>query len=1033
MNSSAVYSLLYYAVFLLYPFLGLYVLSLNSREKTNQNFAILTVSLSVWALGYALSINAVDMEAALFWRRIASLGWGSTYALLLHFVLYLTGRGKNLDSKALTILHYAPALVSMLAFGPLLSSARSNYYIVSSASGWVSISLFTIWDIVFIVYYLIYSLVSLVVIIIWGAKSNDPGKKRTVISIGFAIMALVVLGTVIDIFETPNSPVPDLAIIFIPIPLITLIYSIRKHGIMRQQQESKTAAAGEILSDNKRKELFRYLSFAFFAGAILNLGHYFYFRVELNPVLLFGALLLLISVLFRLIPLLSISRKLQDDLMVALIAISVPLIMLHYLENYASNIVWPVPIIFMSLGAIYSRRRMIIAIFIAALLTQAYSWIAMPSITISVSHVDHLLRIILFILAAALALYINRTYVFRLRENDEQIRFQNLISHISTGLIRVDKSEIDKKFVEMLGLCGQYFQADRSYLFRIARSSRSMKCEHYWQNSAAAMSPDLTCDLVAEAIFHLAADHDSHEPLRVSSTDSLRETRSKIRKQLKELGTNSLMIIPLMSKNSIIGFWWLDTVGETRDWTDDHSKQLGVIANIFADTQAKVDAERVIYQMALYDELTGLPNKALFNSHMEKALSLAERSNEMIGIVFVDLDSFKQINDTMGHNFGDQILKLASERLSLGTRKYDTVSRFGGDEFLIMLPQMTSPEQIQQAANKIMSSFSEPIFVNEQEIFLTASAGISIYPYDGKDIEVLIKNADLAMYSAKERGKNRYAFYSDLMETNLQKNVHMTNQLHRALERGELVLYYQPQISIETGRIIGTEALLRWQHPGMGMIAPGVFIPLAESTGLINKIGLWVMRTACRQNKKWQQLGAADLRIAVNVSVEQLRSRDFVAKTAAVLHETGLDPKYLELEITESVFTRDPDQITEVLDSLKSLGLTISVDDFGTEYSSLSRLKEMPVDRLKIDMQFVQGLETNPKDRAITSIITSLSKNLNMGSTAEGVETIEQLDHLRELDCDEAQGYYFYKPLPAQEAENTILADLSEDYLSADI
>ena len=271
------------------------------------------------------------------------------------------------------------------------------------------------------------------------------------------------------------------------------------------------------------------------------------------------------------------------------------------------------------------------------------------------------------------------------------------------------------------------------------------------------------------------------------------------------------------------------------------------------------------------------------------------------------------------------------------------------------------------------------------------------------------------------------------METNLQKNVHMTNQLHRALERGELVLYYQPQISIETGRIIGTEALLRWQHPGMGMIAPGVFIPLAESTGLINKIGLWVMRTACRQNKKWQQLGAADLRIAVNVSVEQLRSRDFVAKTAAVLHETGLDPKYLELEITESVFTRDPDQITEVLDSLKSLGLTISVDDFGTEYSSLSRLKEMPVDRLKIDMQFVQGLETNPKDRAITSIITSLSKNLNMGSTAEGVETIEQLDHLRELDCDEAQGYYFYKPLPAQEAENTILADLSEDYLSADI
>lgn len=1033
MNLSAVYSLLYYAVFLLYPFLGLYVLSLNTREKTNQFFALLTVSLSIWALGYALSINAADVEAALFWRRIASLGWGSVYALLLHFVLFLTGRGKKLDSKALTILHYAPALVSMLAFGPFLSSARSNYYIVSSASGWVSISLFTIWDIVFIVYYLIYSLVSLVLIIIWGAKSNDPGKKRTVISIGLAIMALVVLGTVIDIFETPNSPVPDLAIIFIPIPLITLIYSIRRHGIMRQQQESKAAIAGEILSDNKRRELFRYLSYAFFSGSILNLSHYFYFQIDLNSVLMFGALLLIVSVLFRTIPFLPINRALQDDLMILLLAISIPIIMLRYLDNYATNIVWPVPIIFMCLGAIYSKRRMIVATFASAVITQLYSWTVMPNVTVTVSHIDHVFRLVFFILAGLLAMYINRTYVFRLQENDEQIRYQNLISHISTGLIRVDKKEIDNKLIDTLGLCGQYFQADRSYLFMIAKSSRSMSCEHHWQNAAAALAPDLTSDAVAEAIFHLAANHDSHDPIRVDSTDEIVDSRGKILKQLRHLGTKSLTIIPLMSKTSIIGFWWLDTVNEPRSWTPDHSKQLGVIANILADTLAKVDAEREIYQMALYDELTGLPNRALFSSHMEKALSLAERSNELIGIIFVDLDSFKQINDTMGHNFGDQILKLASERLSSGTRKYDTVSRFGGDEFLIMLPQMTNPEQIQQAANKIMSAFSEPIFVNDQEIFLTASAGISIYPYDGRDIEVLIKNADLAMYSAKERGKNRYAFYSDLMETSLQKNVHLTNQLHRALERGELVLYYQPQISIETGRISGTEALLRWQHPSMGMIAPGVFIPIAENTGLINKIGLWVMRTACRQNKKWQQLGAADLRISVNVSVEQLRSRDFVAKTAAVLQETGLEPCYLELEITESVFTRDPDQITEVLDNLKSLGLSISVDDFGTEYSSLSRLKEMPVDKLKIDMQFVQGLETNPKDRAITSIITSLSKNLNMGSTAEGVETIEQLDHLRELDCDEAQGYYFYKPLPAQEAENTILADLSEDYLSADI
>ncbi|NLW11384.1 MAG: hypothetical protein GX028_05135 [Clostridiaceae bacterium] len=401
MEASEVYSLLYYAVFLLYPFLGLYVLSLNARARMNRIFAILTISLSVWALGYALSINAMDIEAALFWRRIASIGWGSAYALLLHFILFLTGRNKKLDSKALTILHYAPALISILAFGPFLSSARNNYYIVSSASGWVSISLFTVWDIVFIAYYLIYSLVSLVLIIIWGAKSEDPGKKRTVVSIGIAILALVVFGTVIDILETPSSPVPDLAIIFIPIPLITLIYSIRRHGIMRQRQESRTAAAGEILSDNKRKELFRYLSFAFFLGVILNLGHYFYFPVDLGSVQIFGALLLLISVFFRLIPILPINRDLQDNLMITLLALSIPLIMLRYLDNYASNIVWPVPIIFMSLGAIYSKRRMIIASLTAAIFTQIYSWITAPQMTVSVSHVDHLLRMVFFIFGAA--------------------------------------------------------------------------------------------------------------------------------------------------------------------------------------------------------------------------------------------------------------------------------------------------------------------------------------------------------------------------------------------------------------------------------------------------------------------------------------------------------------------------------------------------------------------------------------------------------------------------------------------------------
>lgn len=1033
LTTPALISLLYFSAFILYPLLGIYIYSLNSKAEINQIFLAMSLFLGIWALGFSFAVNAPNYEQALHWRRFSSLGWGSAYAIQLHFSLALSGNTLMLNKKWFRPLLYLPALISILAFGPFTIFANDNYLLEWTHNGWVSLYINTVWDWIFNFYYVSYSIASIIVYIVWSRRSKEETKRRTARLVGISFLGIILLGTLVDVLEQGEEVIPDISVIIIVLPLAALYYSIKKHGIMIPKKTYSTADAGEILDEAKRRDLYKYISAAFVIGAILNWGHYIFYNADIIDVLSYSALLYVIALLFRLIPQMSLSRRRQDDLIVALLAVSIPLIMLHYLNDYASNIVWPVPIIFMSLGAIYSKRRMIIAASASAVITQVYSWIKAPYMTVQITHVDHVLRLIFFILGAVLSLYINRVYVFRLNENDKQIRFQNMISHISTGLIRVNKSEIDQKFTETLGLCGQYFQADRSYLFMIAKKTRSMSCKYYWHNTTAADAPELVSDMVADTIFHLASKQVSYEPMRVNSLESLANSRGEIQHILSQLGTKSLMVIPLMSKTSIIGFWWLDTLNQDKTWTDDHAKQLGVIANILADTLIKVDAEKEIYQMALYDELTGLPNRALFNSHMEKALSLAERSNELIAIMFVDLDSFKQINDTMGHNFGDQILKQAADRLSSGTRKYDTVSRFGGDEFLIMLPQMSDPEQIKQAANKIMSTFNEPIHLKDQEIFLTASAGIAIYPFDGKNIETLIKSADLAMYSAKERGKNRYSFYSDLMETSLQKNVHLTNQLHRALERGELILYYQPQVSIETNRIIGNEALLRWQHPSMGMISPTVFIPLAENSGLINKIGLWVLRTACRQNKKWQHQGAANLRISVNVSVEQLRSRDFVAKTAAVLKETGLAPEYLELEITESVFTRDPDQITEVLDKLKKLGLSISVDDFGTEYSSLSRLKEMPVDRLKIDRQFVQGLTTNPKDKAITSIITSLSKNLEIGSTAEGVETLEQLEHLRQLECDEAQGFYFYKPLPASEAEHYILADFSEELLSVDI
>ena len=387
----------------------------------------------------------------------------------------------------------------------------------------------------------------------------------------------------------------------------------------------------------------------------------------------------------------------------------------------------------------------------------------------------------------------------------------------------------------------------------------------------------------------------------------------------------------------------------------------------------------------------------------------------------MDLDSFKMINDTMGHSRGDEILKRVAQNLTNILRKTDTVARFGGDEFLIMLDNIENEKNISDMGNKIMDTFKRPFIIDEHEFFITGSAGIAVYPGDGEDGETLVKNADIAMYRAKANGKNKYVMCTENMKEEVKKNMTISNHLFRARERGELMVYYQPQINLQTGKIIGLESLLRWNHPTFGMIPPNVFIPLAEKNGSINSIGEWVLRTACNQNKAWQDMGLLYARIAVNLSVIQFNDPLIVEKVDKILKETGLSPKHLELEITESIAVKENKNVVDILDRLKKLGVSISIDDFGTEYSSLSRLKTLPIDRIKIDMQFIHGIEGNEKDQAITKIIINLAKSLNLEVIAEGVETKGQMEFLNQKMCEEAQGYYYYKPMPAEELEEILI------------
>jgi diguanylate cyclase (GGDEF)-like protein/PAS domain S-box-containing protein len=429
------------------------------------------------------------------------------------------------------------------------------------------------------------------------------------------------------------------------------------------------------------------------------------------------------------------------------------------------------------------------------------------------------------------------------------------------------------------------------------------------------------------------------------------------------------------------------------------------------DITQRKKAEKTIQNMAYYDAVTGVPNRNKFKKELHSALN--QTDNQKLAVLFLDLDRFKIINDTNGHTVGDLLLKQVANRLVMAVENAGLVSRHGGDEFIILLKDM-GKEQVTGMARRILIDFSEPLKLNNQEFYVTPSIGISLYPSDGLDEETLIKLADIAMYVAKERGKNNFQFYSSEQNGLSSRKMELENGLRKVLENNQLFLCYQPQVEIVTGDIVGIEALVRWQHPEHGLVSPAEFIPLAEETGLIVPIGKWILEKACEQNKNWQDVGVAPFPVAVNISVRQLQDDNFVETVRMILNKVGLEPQYLELEITESIM-QNIERSTVILNELKEIGVKISIDDFGTGYSSLSYLKHLPIDKIKIDKSFVDDIISHANQGAMVKTIIDMGHNLNFTIIAEGIETTEQVVFLKEHACKVGQGYYYSRPLPAEE------------------
>jgi diguanylate cyclase (GGDEF)-like protein/PAS domain S-box-containing protein len=443
---------------------------------------------------------------------------------------------------------------------------------------------------------------------------------------------------------------------------------------------------------------------------------------------------------------------------------------------------------------------------------------------------------------------------------------------------------------------------------------------------------------------------------------------------------------------------------------DRRGQVIGAVIVFHDVSTARALSLRMSY-LAQHDSLTDLPNRILFSDRLTEAIAMAHRYRRKLAVLYLDVDRFKHINDSLGHDIGDRLLQSMAARLHACVRSSDTVSRQGGDEFVVLLSEVTRVEDAAVSADKILLALGMPHRIDEHDLHLTVSIGIASYPDDGTEAEVLLKNADFAMYHAKESGRNNYQFFKPEMNVRAVERQSLENGLRQAMERQEFVLHYQPKMNLKTGAIIGAEALIRWRHPQRGLVPPAQFIPVAEECGFIVPIGRWVLREACHQARAWQVAGLMPIRLAINVSAVELRHKDFLAGVRSILTETGFEPRYVELELTESFLLQDSTSTAAVLQAVKEMGVQLALDDFGTGYSSLGYLKRFPIDTLKIDQSFVRNITTDANDASIVSAVISMGKSLHMRVVAEGVETQEQLAFLQEQSCPYGQGYYFSQPL----------------------
>lgn len=1019
MHVPGLITILYYVVFSVYIFLCVYVLSLNYKGRLNRLFALSSFLMSIWALGFAMSASAINLNDALLWRRFSALGWSCVFSVIVHYVAILTSSDKTYKTslKKLSIF-YLPVIINLLLFSFITPITSQQYNISISYFGYMNVPKNNIIDIYYNLYYVISVLYSVILLYSWGFKHKNISKKSSNILI-VAFIITMVAGTITDrlvsVFHDEASL--QLAPLIILPTMFALYYTLKKHGSFLKTADLSETDVNRILTAQTKRSISKYLSIFILIGSIISFIYQFYLYDDpLFKSMTHSIGFLSFSMFLYLLPHLNISDNLQDILFVIVASLITPYVLLTFAPVDAAVTVWIMPLFLIFLSVLYNNRWVLIILIISSLFTYIAIWLTVPSIDVTITGQEHILRIVTVFLMAWFAFSINKIYLQKLQENKQQIKFQQLVASVSFEILSINLDNMDLKISEILAKIGSYSQVQRVYLLVTNIEFTDIQYEKEWCNKDID-STQLTHKLNSLAFNWLNKTYTKAKDIIILHTQDLPKVATGELNFMDIQQSKTTLLLPIRLHDQLIGFLGMDTTTKTYIPSNNELKQYKTFTNIISDIYLKTNAESDIHRLAYYDPLTKLPNRTYLHQKTHEMLDQAGITHSRLALFFIDLDGFKQVNDSIGHTGGDELLVRVSERIKACIGTNDLLCRYSGDEFILVMPNISSEDQCIKTANKILSSLNQKLYIHHNEFIVTSSIGITRFPEDGSSISELIRHADLAMYEAKMAGKNQYKLCSTEDKGKLIYRNRLIQELKKAINNNEFIVYYQPQVNIKSGKIVGFEALLRWQNQSLGHVPPSIFIPIAEQSGLIKPIGEWVFNEVCKQLNLWQDTVIGQLPVAVNVSSHQFKKYELVDFIKTALANYQVKPNLIELEVTETVAIRDKENTINILNELKKLGVKIAIDDFGTAYSSLSRLKDLPIDRIKIAMKFIHGINENHKDEAIVNVIIYLAQKLGLNVIAEGVETKEQLAYLDNGECDDIQGYYFYKPMPASEIE----------------